>query len=150
MDDEQPPATLAVKRTKGSGLSSVGTTPLARGTAELGPPRASHPQPRIGLVIAVYVLLGAIGLGVVTLAAWMSDPCSPFCASASGSSYDELQSAVLGMGGFLYLAASIPLAILRSRRIVWLIPFLAFVVVTVGGVAILALGAEGGVCDCGL
>ena len=45
--------------------------------------------------------------------------------------------------------AAVPLAMLRARRIVWLIPPLVFALVTIGGVAILATGAKGGLCDCG-
>ena len=112
-------------------------------------PRTRHPSLRIAVLIGSFLLLGLIGLGVVSIAAWMADPCSPECTSASGSSYADLQEAVLGLGGLVYLAATIPLAILRARRIVWLVPVCAFLLVTVGGVAILASGAEGGPCDCG-
>ena len=75
--------------------------------------------------------------------------CGPFCTSASGSSYADLRDTVLGLGGFVYLMAAVPLAMLRARRIVWLIPPLVFALVTIGGVAILATGAKGGLCDCG-
>lgn len=111
--------------------------------------RTKHPSLRIATLIGVYLLLGLIGLGVVSIAAWMADPCGPFCTSASGSSYADLQDTVLGLGGFVYLMAAVPLAMLRARRIVWLIPPLVFALVTIGGVAILATGAKGDLCDCG-
>lgn len=112
-------------------------------------PPTKHPSLRMAALIGVYGLLGLIGLGIVTIAAWMADPCSPDCTSVSGSSYADLQESVLGLGGMIYLLSSVPLAMLRGRRVVWLIPVVAFLVVTVGGVALLATGAEGGQCDCG-
>jgi hypothetical protein len=113
------------------------------------PPRLLGPRVRTALLIALYLALGLVSLAIVGLTAWMADPCGPSCVSASGSSYDELQGAVLGLGGVLYVGASVPLAILRSRGIVWLVPILAFLVVTVGGVALLVTAAEGGLCECG-
>lgn len=111
--------------------------------------RTHHPNTRIALLIGLYVLLGLIGLAFVGIAAWASDPCSPDCTSASGSSYADLQESVLGLGGIVYLLASIPLAAFRARRAVWLVPVLAFAVVTIGVVALLSSGARGGECDCG-
>lgn len=54
----------------------------------------------------------------------------------------------MGLGGLIYILACVPLAMLRTRWIVWLVPLVAFLVVTVGGVALLST-ANGGLCDCG-
>jgi hypothetical protein len=127
------------------GFGVVGKVVVTRTPA----PGTKHPSLRIAVLIGVYLLFGLLGLGIVSIAAWFADPCGPECASVSGSGYADLQEAVLGLGGLVYLVASVPLAILRARRIVWLVPLLACALVTIGGVAILATGAEGGLCDCG-
>lgn len=112
-------------------------------------PRTRHPSLRIAVLIGWYLFLGSIAWATVALAGWMADPCSPDCTSVSGSDYAETRDAVLGLGGLLYILACVPLAVLRTRGIVWLVPVLAFLVVTVGGIAMLST-AKGGLCDCGL
>ncbi|HSC49914.1 MAG TPA: hypothetical protein VLD16_06585 [Gaiellaceae bacterium] len=116
-------------------------------SATAAPPEGNPTRKVTGLVVW-YVVLGAVGWGIVEIAAWMADPCSPQCASVSGSDYADTRDAVLGLGGLIYILACVPLAMLRTRGIVWLVPLVAFLVVTVGGIALLST-AKGGLCDCG-
>ena len=104
---------------------------------------------RIAVLIITYIVCGLIGLGIAGIAVLFGDPCGPFYPSSSDSPYTEATDAIMGLGGIAYLLASIPLAMLRERRIVWLISPLAAVLVTVGAVALIVMAADnpGNTCD---
>ena len=109
-----------------------------------------HGGARTAGLILTYIVLGLIGMGVAGVAVWFADPCSPFAASSEGTAYTDFADGVMGGFGILYVAASIPLAIWRRRKIAWLIVALAFLAATVGAVAVLLTAAPGGTfCDLG-
>ena len=97
---------------------------------------------RIVVLIITYIVCGLIGLGIAGIAVLFADPCGLFYTSSSDSHYTDATDAIMGLGGIAYLLASIPLAMLRERRIVWLISPLAAALVTVGAVALIVMAAD--------
>ena len=128
--------------------------PKAGHGTEMDDSAATHPgrhaTARLTGLILTYVVLGLIGMGVAGVGVFFADPCSPFAASSEGTAYTDFADTVMGGFGMLYVAASVPLAIWRKRKIAWLIVALAFLASAVGAVAVLLTAAPGGTfCDLG-
>lgn len=101
-------------------------------------------------LVVTYVVLGLVGMMVTGVGVWFADPCSPFAASSAATAYTDFSDTVIFGFGCLYLAASVPLAIWRKRKIAWLIVVVAFLATTIGAVAVLLTAAPGGTfCDLG-
>ena len=96
---------------------------------------------RVGLA-TVYVAFGVLGMLIASAAVWLFDPCGPFYPSSADSPYVDATDTAMGLGMFGYLAALIPLWLFRRRAVAWWIPPLAFVLVTVGAVWLIAMGAD--------
>lgn len=121
-------------------MRSAKSVPIETGRATKARGRMS--RSRITGLAIEYLVLGFASMGIAGIAVWFFDPCGPFYPSSADSPYVDATDTAMGFGMFGYLAALIPMWFLRKRAIVWWIPPLVAVAVTVLAIWMIAGAVE--------